>query len=84
MNTALLEVISVFTEACAALVATALADGNLSLPPSTSSLSFSGRTAAELMPSGLILEKFFEGLGLGRLQEGRRLKSLCHAILEVV
>ena len=83
MNTALLEVISVFTEACAALVATALAEGNLSLPPSTFSLSLSGRRGAELMPSGVILERFFEGHGLGRLQEGRRLKSLCSAILEV-
>ena len=98
---ALLEVMCVFSEAAEALVSVALAEGSISLPPSSSSLPLSqlfsptkkqqgqgsgqivGVTTGGLMPSGPSLEGFFEGLGLGRMQEGRRLKALCYAILEV-
>ena len=97
---ALLEVMCVFSEAAEALMSVALAEGSISLPPSSSlplsqllsptkkqqgqgSGQIVGVTTAGLMPSGPSLEGFFEGLGLGRMQEGRRLKALCYAILEV-
>ena len=85
--------ITVFTSACEALVSGALSgetQGQLPLHSSatsrgagSSALSGFGVTVAGQMPSGPSLEGFFEGLGLGRVQEGRRLKQLCYAVLEV-
>ena len=42
-----------------------------------------GRAVHMLLPSGDALESFFEQLGLGRLQEGKKLKTLSSLVLEV-
>ena len=42
-----------------------------------------GRVVNMLLPSGAALELYFEQQGLGRLQEGKRLKTLSSLILEV-
>lgn len=36
-----------------------------------------------LLPAGDALEAFYEEMGIGRAQEGKVLKSLCTAVLDV-
>jgi hypothetical protein len=42
-----------------------------------------GRVTDILLPCGSVVETFFEQMGLNRAQEGKRIKCVCQAVLEV-